>query len=213
MTSAPALRDCLGGLVDREGGGPPDWPERLAAFLERLARRNRHVNLISRRTASRVVENHVVPSLATLRLVCRDARLRVLDIGSGGGFPAIPLKILRPRVRLDLVEAVQRKCDFLSDVIRELELLDCEVHWGRVEASPASVIERAPFELAFARAVGDRERLGKSVEPLLDGSGGFWVFENPDSPDGVVGEPKDRILWTDSSGAPVTALRRMGSAI
>lgn len=206
-TPAPALtpeevRRALGPIVAREGGGPAGWAERLSAFLGLLQRRNAAVNLVSRRTAGEALARHVLPSLAALRLVKPGVSLRLLDIGSGGGFPGIPIRILRPDVRLDLVEATRNKCRFLRECIDFLEWKDAAVHWCRIETPTEELIRRAPFDLAVARAVGQEELLGRAVEPLLREGREAWAFARP-------GEGE--IEWVGQAGEPLTSLRRLGA--
>jgi 16S rRNA (guanine527-N7)-methyltransferase len=173
----------------------------MAAFLALLIERNEAVNLVSRRTAPEVVERQVLPSLAGLRVIPPGRALRVLDIGSGGGFPGIPLRILRPEARMDLVDATRNKCRFLEDCITELGWEDDQVHWCRIEVPTEDLTARAPFDLALARAVGDEDRIARAATRLVrPGGAGVWVFAHPGD-----GEP-----FLDSAGNPVTALRRIG---
>lgn len=198
MTRGDRVREELGPLVGE--GGPPGWDVQIVAFLHELEVWNERVNLVSRASIDSALEAHVVPSLATLRVVERGRALRVLDVGSGGGFPGIPLRILRPHIRLDLVEATRKKCRFLEHCVELLELSGTRVHWCRVEAPSPELLERAPFDLAFSRAVGHTERIVAATRRLLGPSGETWLFASP-------GEP-DALTWTNVSGRPVTALRK-----
>jgi 16S rRNA (guanine527-N7)-methyltransferase len=189
----------LGPVVEAQGGGPAGWIDSLEHYLDLLRERNAHVNLVSRRSIDRLVESQVLPSLAALLVVPPEHPLRVLDVGTGGGLPGIPLKILRPMVRLDLLDATRKKTDFLSTAVSELGLEDCRVHWGRVESPPADLRDRAPFDLALARAVGAEDRIARALRDLSPAAA-FWVFDDP-----LRGE---RILRHPDLGA-VTALRRV----
>jgi len=171
----------------------------MADFLGLLIRRNAAVNLISRRTAAEVVDRQVLPSLAVLKLIPPEEPLRLLDIGTGGGFPGIPVRILRPQVRIDLVEATRNKCRFLEECLAQQGWEEARVHWCRVEAPTEDLTARAPFDLAVARAVGDDERIARSATPLLRSGGGCWAFAPP-----AEGDP-----FHDAAGTPVTALRRI----
>jgi 16S rRNA (guanine527-N7)-methyltransferase len=144
-----------------------------------------------------------MPSLATLLLVRSGEAPRVLDVGTGGGFPGIPLKILRPTVRLDLVEATRKKCRFLEACVKELRLEDTQVHWCRIEAPPDELRERSPFDLVVARAVGNETLLRRSVEPLLAPGAGVWTFTSPGE------SPRGALVWKDQRQRPLTALRRL----
>lgn len=199
------VRAVLGAVVEREGGAPEGWAAAMARFLERLRARNRFVNLVSRATIDRVLEEQALPSLAALRLLRPDDRRRVLDIGSGGGFPGIPLKILRPGIRLDLVEATGKKAAFLSECITELRFDGAAAHWCRIERPSAELSSRAPFDLALARSVGQEEVVAKAGARLLSPDGALWVYS------GRPASGPEEIEWRSMEGQWLTTLRRTHS--
>jgi 16S rRNA (guanine527-N7)-methyltransferase len=129
------------------GAAPGDWPEKLSAYLHLLVRWNEQINLVSRKSIDRVVEAQVVPSLAALQLLPADQPIKLLDVGSGGGFPGIPCAILRPCAEIALVEATRKKSLFLEAVVRELGLERTTVHWTRVEAPTPALRALAPFDV------------------------------------------------------------------
>ena len=196
MDSA-TVRATLGAVVDREGGGPPGWADRIAAYLDLLTEANETVNLVSRKTVAETLQRHVLPSLAALLVVPAETALRVLDVGTGGGFPGVPLAILRPEIRLDLVDATRKKCEFLETVVRELEL-PATVHWCRIEDPPAALPARAPFDRILARAMGSDHILHRAVAEWIAPGGGAWVFAPPAAATHV---------WKDERGQELTGLR------
>jgi len=192
-------------LVEREGGAHEGWEEELRSFLRLLRIKNKAVNLVSRASIDRLVELQVLPSLAGLPLLPVDRSLRVLDIGSGGGFPGIVLRILRPKIRLDLVEATQKKARFLEECVRELGFEDAAVHACRIETPSHKLLARSGFDIAFARAVGQEEALASSVKPLLRKGAALWAFSIDPRP----GE--EFRSWDASDGRRLTGLRRLVS--
>ncbi|MBZ0267221.1 16S rRNA (guanine(527)-N(7))-methyltransferase RsmG [bacterium] len=194
----------LSAVLAGEAGLPTDWAERLAAYLCLVEERNRQVNLVSRAAMDRLVEGQLLPSLAVLLAVPPGKPLRVIDIGSGGGFPAIPLRILRPEIRLDLVEATRKKCDFLREVAVDLDLEEVVVHWCRVEDPTEALLGRGPFDVLTARAVGAPDRVEAGARRFLGPRGSGWRFVAPGE------SPKDLVWPPQGRGAPVTALRRLG---
>lgn len=202
MTSADRVLQVLGPVVVREGGGPPGWENRIAWFLEELRIWNPRAGLVSRSSVETALEAHVLPSLAVLLAVPPDLAMCVLDVGSGGGFPGIPLGVLRPCARLDLVEATRKKCRFLERCVGELGLRDARVHWCRIEAPTDALRARAPFDLAIARAVGAQAGIARACRALLGGEGQAWVFAAPEDK-GI------HRVWTDIHGRAITALRRV----
>ena len=87
-------------------------------YVELLQRWGRKINLTSRRTEEEIVVYHFLDSLAALRLLGPDAAGRLLDIGTGAGFPGIPLKIVRPRIEVCLMGGSHKKMSFCREASR-----------------------------------------------------------------------------------------------
>lgn len=149
--------------------------QQLRQFCELVEAWNRRINLVSQQDAARLWERHLLPSIIPLRFVEIPPESWILDVGSGGGFPAIPLKILRPDLQMLLVDSVRKKTLFLQKAISDLGLEKIAVANRRVEelANRAELRER--FDLITARAVGAIELLLDWGEPFLK-SGGFWLL-------------------------------------
>lgn len=142
--------------------------ERMLAFLHLLLEWNRAFNLVSRADEPRIVTRHVAESIGILLLAeMRDATA-VLDIGSGGGFPAVPMNILRPDVFFTLVESNGKKASFLKNVGMKLSLQNYLVYQKRIESlRPGELRQQSQVT---ARAVADLSVLwGWAVEYLAPG--------------------------------------------
>jgi len=113
-------------------GLPPDAKaeEQLLAYLDLLLKWNKTYNLTAVRDPEQGLSHHLLDSLAILPWV--DERT-LLDVGSGGGLPGIPLAILRPTLSVTLVDTVQKKASFLQQAVIELGLPNVRVVHGRVE--------------------------------------------------------------------------------
>ena len=111
----------------------------ISIYIELLLRWNARINLTAVRAPEAIVSRHFGESLfLAAHLFGPDAeahRQHALDLGSGAGFPGLPLKIYAPQLRLTLVESNRKKASFLGEVIRALQLRDVRVFSGRVEAS------------------------------------------------------------------------------
>lgn len=136
QTSAVRLRDgarALGlALTDHQIG-------QLLAYQSLLQKWNRVYNLTAIRRADDMLTHHLLDSLAAVphlvQWTVRDGLpARVLDVGSGGGLPGIPLAIAAPELEVTMVDIVQKKTAFLTQCKAELGLPNVQVHWGRVEA-------------------------------------------------------------------------------
>lgn len=144
--------------------------QQLEHYLKRIAEAG--IPLVSHADRSRLRERHLAPSLAGLELLPEGGT--VLDIGSGGGFPAIPLALLTPHLTYTLVESNSRKAAFLSRVSRETELSQrVTVICSRVEELVHS--PGGEFDCVTARAVTELPQLVKWSRPLLKHSG-FMLF-------------------------------------
>jgi len=123
----------------------------LADYLALLAKWNKTYNLTAIREPSRMVTHHALDSLAVLPHLPTRPGLRVLDVGSGGGLPGIPLAIARPDWRVVMVDPNHKKAAFLTQAAIELALANVASHAMRVE----DVRTEAPFDVVISRAFAD----------------------------------------------------------
>jgi 16S rRNA (guanine527-N7)-methyltransferase len=110
----------------------------ISTYLDLLLRWNARVNLTSVREPEEIVTRHFGESFfAAQHLLSHDSsNLHVIDVGSGAGFPGLPIKIWAQNIRLTLIESNQKKATVLREVIRVLKLENAEVYSGRAEAFP-----------------------------------------------------------------------------
>lgn len=124
--------------------------ERIGEFVRLLLKWNVRINLTGARSAEDVVGEHLIDSFAMAGFVPEGAR--VVDVGSGGGLPAIPLAILRPECFVTMVEPRGKRVAFLRTAVRELGCGHSEVVHGRVDSIPRHVYgvagSRATFEVS-----------------------------------------------------------------
>jgi len=146
---------------------PDELANRLRIYLDLLLRWNARINLTAVRDPEEIVTRHFGESLFAAR-VLRDAGAfqsrttghpTLSDIGSGAGFPGIPIKLTQPQIHLTLVESQNKKATFLREVIRALELADAEVFCGRAatwkhKASVVTLRAVEKFDQALPIAAG-----------------------------------------------------------
>lgn len=152
-------------------------PDQLAAFRiygEEIARWSARLSLTALRRPEDIIRVGFLDSLACLALIPREAK-RAVDIGSGAGFPAIPLKLARPDLSFTLVEASRKKTTFLQHVVRRLRLPDVRVVQGRAEALGQDPQEAGTYDLALARAVAPPPDQMRLVRPFLRDEGRFLL--------------------------------------
>ncbi|WP_040448618.1 16S rRNA (guanine(527)-N(7))-methyltransferase RsmG [Ktedonobacter racemifer] len=127
-----------------------------AAFLryrQELLEWNTRFNLTAIKDPEEVMTKHFLDSLSLLAIYPQDEATTLLDIGTGPGFPGLPLKMARPRWRVTLVEATNKKVTFLRHMVDVLELEHVEVIHGRAEELGQKAAYRSAFDLVTARAV------------------------------------------------------------
>ncbi|MDR1661337.1 MAG: 16S rRNA (guanine(527)-N(7))-methyltransferase RsmG [Azoarcus sp.] len=146
---SPAEAQLARGLAAMGMDAPRAQREKLLAYLALLYKWNRSYRLTALKE-DEAVSHHLLDSLSILPYVSGE---RLLDVGSGGGAPGIPLAIVRPDVAVTLLDGVSKKAAFLRQAAIELELPNISVHGGRVEQYHpklgfAAIVSRAFAELA-----------------------------------------------------------------
>jgi 16S rRNA (guanine527-N7)-methyltransferase len=165
-----------------------DVIERFQEFCTLLQKWNDKINLTSEKNALSILEKHVFDSLHYLPWL--DSSHNTLDIGSGAGFPGIPLKIIYPDLNLTLMDSQRKRCNFMREVIRALKLDLIDVVDGRAE----NFFDRENFSEEFDRVLfRGFGSLGTCLAiglPFLKSSGQMILKKNPqempDSTDDIV---------------------------
>ncbi len=168
----------------------PDLEARLGTYVEALLQANRSVNLVSRQDTAAHVGRFTAECLFLAKLLAADAArrpapIRLLDIGSGGGFPGLIVKLALPGIEATLVEATQKKARFLADVCRQLDLRGTTILWARAEAlsdrrsSSYRQDLRRRFDWVTAKAVGSLRESLDLAAPFLSPGGMHWSFKGP----------------------------------
>ena len=112
----------------------------LFIYLAELKKWNKKINLTAIRDERDMIVKHVLDSLSYIKGFDPTAGQMLLDMGSGAGFPAFPIKVARPEISVTLVESVKKKASFLRHIIRTLELTGAEVIDKRTEELPGTIM-------------------------------------------------------------------------
>jgi 16S rRNA (guanine527-N7)-methyltransferase len=155
---------------------PEAAQSKLLAFRDLLLKWNRTYNLTALRDPQQAISHHLLDALAILPHVGAGP---LLDVGSGGGLPGIPLAIARPDLPVTLVDKVQKKASFLQQAVIELELKSVAVHHARIEEM------RGQYAQITSRAFAELARFVSLTHHLL-APGGRWLAMKGALPDGEV---------------------------
>lgn len=128
----------------------PMRTERLAFFAQLVADKNKSVNLISRRDVNSIIENHVFIS-AYISQYVPDKSIKFLDIGTGGGFPGIPLAIMRPEMRGVLADSTGKKIEAVKEFVDKLKLSNVVAENDRVESPEFIEQHKDSFDIIVSR--------------------------------------------------------------
>ncbi len=146
----------------------------LQRYIDLVLAWNKRTNLISRRDEGRIVENHLSESLAGVMFVKFSPHERIIDVGSGAGFPAIPICIVCPESYFVLIESKRMKSLFLKEAIAQMDLKNVEVIADRVEQVALKKDCHAKFDVAMSRAVASLYVVYNWVEKLIR-PGGYYL--------------------------------------
>lgn len=150
--------------------------EQIRAYIDLLLRWNRRISLTSIESPEEIVRSHFAESLLATKAV-RNLHGRLADVGTGAGFPGLPLRTYIPDLQLTLIEPNAKKCAFLAETVRELDLKAVEIIQRRYEdvRSPDP-----PFDIVTARAVGQFQEFADWAESVLTPNGRVMVWTGPD---------------------------------
>jgi 16S rRNA (guanine527-N7)-methyltransferase len=138
-------------------------------YLRELLKWNQKINLTAIRSEKGIVLKHFLDSLSVYPYLSKTASL--LDIGSGAGFPGIPLKIVHPSLEITLIDAVRKKIDFQRHIIRMLGLKDTEAIHGRIQDKEILQSMTGRFDAVISRAFSDLQTLRLLAFPFLKKGG------------------------------------------
>jgi 16S rRNA (guanine527-N7)-methyltransferase len=141
--------------------------EQFSALQSLYADWNEKINVISRKDVDGLYEKHVLHSLAIATEFDFVVGTKIVDIGTGGGFPGIPLAIFFPEVEFLLVDSIAKKTKVVQGVADALELNNVKVQWSRIE----EVNQKLYFDFAVSRAVAPLKDLWNWSKPLVKKTG------------------------------------------
>ena len=153
----------------------------VCVYLDELQRWSRIVNLVSVPDPQTVICKHVVDCFALASQLSFEGRL--VDLGSGAGFPGLILAMLDPKQPVDLIEARRKRAHFLKAVVRRLELRNVAVYEGRAEALVQQERFRAAYRVAVSRATWNLARFLSVAQGFVEPDGWAIAMKGPGAED------------------------------
>ncbi|HDQ04073.1 MAG TPA: 16S rRNA (guanine(527)-N(7))-methyltransferase RsmG [Deltaproteobacteria bacterium] len=153
--------------------------DKFETYQKELLSWNKKFNLVSEKSAQEIVDRHFLDSLTALRFI-EKKNARMLDIGSGAGFPGVPLKIALPSLELILMESNRKKVSFLKHIIRELSLEQTSVAHCRAEEALKTGLWQESFDIIICRAAFHLPELLRLSAFFLAEKGFFIALKGED---------------------------------
>ena len=152
--------------------------EQFLQYYEMLVEKNKVMNLTAITEFDEVVEKHFLDSVSLTQQLDLHQPLKVLDLGTGAGFPGIPLKIVFPELEITLMDSLNKRVLFLQDVISSLQLENIEAVHGRAEEAARNKKYRESFDLCVSRAVANISTLSEYCLPFVKIGGSFISYKS-----------------------------------
>ncbi len=165
--------------------------EKFYIYMNTLLAWNEKMNLTAIINPNEIILKHFIDSIIISKYVHENAN--VVDVGTGAGFPGIPLKIVRNDINMILIDSLNKRINFLQEVIKELKLSKIEAIHSRVEEFARKKEYREKFDYATSRAVANLSTLSEYLVPLIKIGGRCICMKGPNVDDEIM-EGKNAIL-------------------
>ena len=160
--------------------------EQFRIYYEMLVEKNKVMNLTGITEWDEVLEKHFLDSISLIRVIDLSQNISVLDMGTGAGFPGIPLKIAFPNLQITLADSLNKRVLFLQEVIDALKLEGIEAVHSRAEDLARDKNYREQYDLVVSRAVANLSTLSEYCLPFVKIGGQFISYKSGDIEEEVV---------------------------
>ena len=179
--------------------------EQFRSYYELLTEWNKKINLTAITGYEDVVRKHFIDSILICSLLDLNKDIRIIDVGTGAGFPGIPIKILNLDCRIVLLDSLNKRVRFLETVVDELGLDNVECIHGRAEDVSREKKYRASFDLSVSRAVANLSTLCEYCIPFLK-KGGMFVSYKSDKADDEINGSENAVR---TLGSEITSVKEI----
>lgn len=157
-----------------------EMEEQFLLYYNMLIEWNSFMNLTAITDFDEVLKKHFIDSVSLIRAIpdLGEKKYRMIDIGTGAGFPGIPLKIVFPNISVVLLDSLNKRVNFLKEVISKLQLTDITAVHGRAEDFAKNKEYRESFDLCVSRAVANLATLSEYCLPFVKKNGRFISYKS-----------------------------------
>ena len=151
--------------------------EQFVMFYKMMIDKNKVMNLTSVTEPEEVIDKHFIDSLALKRVYDLNRNISIIDVGTGAGFPGIPLKIIFPDIQIVLLDSLNKRIKFLNEVVDTLDLKGVRCIHERSEDAARDKKYRESFDLCVSRAVANLSTLSELCIPFIKVGGSFISYK------------------------------------
>ena len=176
------MKELIEALKKLDIEDPEQKAEKMIAYVDRILEANEHVNLTAITDREEAIRKHLIDSLS-----CAEAAgghkcvpKTAVDIGTGGGFPGVPLAIALPETEFTLIDSVEKKLRIVDEICRDLGIDNVEVCHGRAEDLAREEDHRDYYDLCVSRAVANMQTLCELCLPFVKKGGRFIAYKGPE---------------------------------
>ena len=152
--------------------------EQFICFYDILTERNKVMNLTAITEPVEIIEKHFLDSLSLVKAIDLSGDKKVIDVGTGAGFPGIPIIISYPQLHITLLDSLNKRIGFINDVIKLLNLKNVETIHGRSEELGKNIKYREQYDLCVSRAVANMSVLSEYCIPFVKKGGKFISYKS-----------------------------------
>ena len=156
--------------------------EKLIAYMDQLLEKNQYINLTRITDEDEFIKLHILDSLTLLKLI-KNNKAKILDVGTGGGFPGIPLAIALEDADITLMDSTKKKLNVVQEIAEELDIRNISILHGRAEEFGQDSQHREHYDVVTSRAVANLTLLSEYCLPLTRVGGQFLPMKGKDYSD------------------------------